>query len=43
MGGFQDRDKFHPDEVVLSPAEQRTVAELAEKGQGNAAESADES
>jgi hypothetical protein len=43
MGGFQDRDKFHPDEVVLSPAEQQTLAELADKGQGNTSESADES
>ncbi|MEW9519773.1 hypothetical protein [Streptomyces tubercidicus] len=43
MGGFQDRNKFHPDEVVLSPAEEQTLAELADTGQGNAAESADES
>ncbi|MEW1698973.1 MULTISPECIES: hypothetical protein [unclassified Streptomyces] len=43
MGGFQDRDKFHPDEVVLSPAEQQALADLADKGQGNAAASPDES
>ncbi|WP_424216151.1 hypothetical protein ACN20G_28815 (plasmid) [Streptomyces sp. BI20] len=43
MGGFQDRDKFHPDEVVLSPAEQRTIAELADTARGTAAESTDES
>ncbi|WP_380283232.1 hypothetical protein [Kitasatospora purpeofusca] len=32
MGGFQDRDKFHPDEVVLSAAEQRVIAELLTGG-----------
>ncbi|MFE3021852.1 hypothetical protein [Streptomyces sp. NPDC059256] len=42
MGGFQDRVKFHPDEVVLSPAEEQTLAELADKGQSNVAESGDE-
>lgn len=39
MGGIEDCDKVHPDEVVLSPAEQRTFAELALKGQGDATES----
>ncbi|MFD3523159.1 hypothetical protein [Streptomyces sp. NPDC058653] len=43
MGGFQDRVKFHPDEVVLSPAEQETLAELDDKDQGGAAEPADAS
>ncbi|WP_281292848.1 hypothetical protein [Streptomyces qinzhouensis] len=41
MGGFQDRDKFHPDEVVLSPAERQTLAELTDKG--DVTEPADES
>ncbi|MEW1549976.1 hypothetical protein [Streptomyces tsukubensis] len=41
MGGFQDRDKFHPDEVVLTPTEQQALAELTD--QDGAAESADES
>ncbi|WP_286163576.1 MULTISPECIES: hypothetical protein [unclassified Streptomyces] len=41
MGGFQDRDKFHPDEVVLSAAEQGLIAELAGLG-AESAESTDE-
>ncbi|MFI9330213.1 hypothetical protein ACIGZJ_22035 [Kitasatospora sp. NPDC052868] len=42
MGGFQDRDKFHPDEVVLSVAEQRIIAEFATDGQADSGESTDE-
>ncbi|MFI8083994.1 hypothetical protein ACIF6L_24710 [Kitasatospora sp. NPDC086009] len=42
MGGFQDRDKFHPDEVVLSVAEQRIIAEIAKDGQADSGESTDE-
>lgn len=42
MGGFQDRDKFHPDEVVLSAAEQCVIAELAKDGQADPRESTDE-
>ncbi|MFJ9948651.1 hypothetical protein [Kitasatospora sp. NPDC091207] len=42
MGGFQDRDKFHPDEVVLSVAEQRIVAELAKDSKADPGESTDE-
>ncbi|MFJ8229710.1 hypothetical protein ACIQ9E_07080 [Streptomyces sp. NPDC094448] len=41
MGGFQDRDKFHPDEVVLTPTEQQALAELTDQDGAN--ESADES
>ncbi|MFD4828503.1 hypothetical protein ACFWPV_01380 [Streptomyces uncialis] len=43
MGGFQDRVKFHPDEVVLAPAEEQTLAELVDQCQGQVNESADES
>lgn len=43
MGGFQDRDKFHPDEVVLSAAEKSVIAELLQGGgRTEPAESTDE-
>ncbi|MCX4690133.1 hypothetical protein [Kitasatospora purpeofusca] len=42
MGGFQDRDKFHPDEVVLSAAELGVIAELAGIVRSEPAESTDE-
>ncbi|CAN3985397.1 hypothetical protein ACFVZ3_16150 [Kitasatospora purpeofusca] len=42
MGGFQDRDKFHPDEVVLSATEQGLIAELAGIVRSEPAESTDE-
>ncbi|MFB7383261.1 hypothetical protein ACFC6U_11290 [Kitasatospora purpeofusca] len=42
MGGFQDRDKFNPDEVVLSATEQGLIAELAGVVRSEPAESTDE-